>query len=538
MFSYVMAEEGFLTGASYQEPEDDNDYCNGYVTNTDIVKKIYNDYQNGSYSKLTTDECISAYVGAELLNTRRNLIMVIQQPSTSTNMSRCGYQGQLWNGSSVAGMGIDLNPGTSWLYSYYDAYYNVTVIKESVQSDGTWQLGNFTVETCWSEATQVSQCRLQFVSYILYVVVACNAVKFICMIFAARYLWNLDEPILATVGDAVASFLEQEDRTTAGWCLLDLQSLRAWRHTYVKDGYDSTYKRQSKRRLYSATTSTRWWFTVLLCTLYLIAGFVLFGLSFERSSYGLKAAMKMRFGAVDSGLILGLDGESGGRLILDVVVANSFQLALSTTYFLYNSLYTAQCAALEWATYARGMRKSLRVTWPRGQQRSTYYLQLPYRYGIPLTILLVLMHFLISQSIFLARLQYYDSEGRLTDEGFSDVGFSPRANLTTCCVGIVMILAQVLHACRPLDNRIPIHGNNSAVISAMCHAEKDPVDKLRRPFSNERWEEDNIATKPIMWGVTRQPLEQDLGLTNDEAAGHCGFSADIVELPQVGKKYR
>jgi len=38
-------------------------------------------------------------------------------------------------------------------------------------------------------------------------------------------------------------------------------------------------------------------------------------------------------------------------IILGVIIANIFQLALSTTYFLYNSLFTAQCSAMEWASY-------------------------------------------------------------------------------------------------------------------------------------------------------------------------------------------
>lgn len=62
------------------------------------------------------------------------------------------------------------------------------------------------------------------------------------------------------------------------------------------------------------------------------------------------------------------------------------------------------------------------VTYPKGQQRSTYYLQLPYRYVIPLMILLVAMHFLTSQSIFLARLQYWDWTGGIISQGFYDKG--------------------------------------------------------------------------------------------------------------------
>lgn len=63
--------------------------------------------------------------------------------------------------------------------------------------------------------------------------------------------------------------------------------------------------------------------------------------------------MKMAYGAIDQNLTLGLSGDSAARLILDIVIANSFQLLLSKTYFLYNSLWTAQCGALEWVSYMR-----------------------------------------------------------------------------------------------------------------------------------------------------------------------------------------
>jgi hypothetical protein len=50
-----------------------------------------------------------------------------------------------------------------------------------------------------------------------------------------------------------------------------------------------------------------------------------------------------------------------------------------------------------------GLRQNgLRVsTNPRGAQRSTYFLQLPYRFGIPIIVATSVLHWLLSQSIFL-----------------------------------------------------------------------------------------------------------------------------------------
>ena len=543
LYSWVVADASFLEGAEYAKPNTTYPYsgCNSYTDTTVHIKAIYEGYKAGDYVKLTTAQCFDDY-NVDYINDRRNLIM-ITTPNTTMTMTECAYQSIPWNGSSV--VGVDLN----WKPGWHDAYSSKILpeVKAAIDATGSWIFDQYPVEYCYSQVTQISSCELQYVSYIIYIVVVCNIIKFFCMGTAARYLWDLDEPILATIGDAVSSFIDHPDGSTKDCCLLDAKALRndVWRATpFAADRkkYHPIYARKPKARLYDATSGTRWWWTIILCTLYLIIGFVLFGLSFQLSSYSFQAALKLRFGQVDSGMILGLDGESGMGLIIDVLVANSFQLALSTTYFLYNSLYTAQCAALEWADFA-SKHKSLRVTWPRGQQRSTYYLQLPYRYGIPLTALLIAMHFLISQSIFLARLRYYTGTGDISSQSFTDVGFSPVANLVTCCVGAAMILAQVAHARRPLDNRIPIHGNQSACISAMCHPEDRGPLKMRRS-SQAQHDIDSAATKPVIWGVTREP---DGSLPDrsdsskqiiDSSAGHCCFTIYEVRLPEIGKEYR
>lgn len=57
-------------------------------------------------------------------------------------------------------------------------------------------------------------------------------------------------------------------------------------------------------------------------------------------------------------------------------------------------------------------RKSLRVSSPTGQQRSTYWLQLPYRYSIPLMCSMGLIHFFTSRGIYLVNIKVYDITGK------------------------------------------------------------------------------------------------------------------------------
>src|SRR5687767_6407768 len=74
---------------------------------------------------------------------------------------------------------------------------------------------------------------------------------------------------------------------------------------------------------------------------------------------------------------------------------NSSQVGLSIAYLAYNGLFTRMLSEWEWAKYAM-MFQSLRVSFPKGQQRSTYRLQLPYRWSIPLMIVSGTMHWLVS----------------------------------------------------------------------------------------------------------------------------------------------
>lgn len=498
-------------------------------------------YQSGTYVRLSAAQCFSDYTSG-VLTSRGNLIAVIEPINSTTHMG-CMYAERFWNGSSVVAVSSQSSQ-ISWMADLlgHDVFDDTLKSWEAtIKAGGPWALGNFTIDQCFSEVVD-AKCQLGFISWILYIVIGCNAVKLICMCCAARFLWNLDEPILATIGDAVSSFLQDPDQRTQGSCLLDIDDITSG--SWMEGRNTAIYHRKKRTRLYSATTHTRWWGSMTPCVLYLIIGFVLLRLSFTKAEASKTDPMRMGFGAVDENqnLTLNMGGASGTGLILDVIVANSFQLALSTTYFLYNSLYTAQCAALEWATFVKGEPKSLRVTCPMGQQRSTYYLHLPYRYGIPLTVFSVLMHFLISQSIFLARLTYTTWQGELATGGFSDVGFSPRAILTTCLVGFVLILTQIFHSLRPLGNRIPVHGNQSAVISAMCHPPFD-VDSGLATQSPTRSNKDTVATGMITWGVTRQPVEhvtkdQSGDATVQNEPGHCTFSLDTVELPVHGKEYR
>jgi hypothetical protein len=109
---------------------------------------------------------------------------------------------------------------------------------------------------------------------------------------------------------------------------------------------------------------------------------------------------QMGFGKVDP---RGMINYNIFSVIANVLVANSPQVLLSAVYVSYNSMFTCMLLGWEWASFAYE-RKGLRVSAesPRGDQRSGYFLSLPYRFALPLMAVSGLLHWLVSQSIFIA----------------------------------------------------------------------------------------------------------------------------------------
>jgi len=213
----------------------------------------------------------------------------------------------------------------------------------------------------------------------------------------------------------------------------------------------------------------------------------------------------------------------------------------------------------EWSQY--GVKRApLRVTIPSPGQRSTYFLQLPYAFSVPLLIASIILHWFISQSIFLARIAIYDgrlvpyktyrgpqpwiaSSGwdRFRFKGYKEpeldpfqnlfkisnvvtsIGYSDQAFIASVVwVGVVVLFLIVVANVMVYPKGAPIGGTNSAVISAACHVKHEEGVA----FGGE---EDDIATRPLKWGVTIRG--------GKDRVGHCCFSSGEVEEPVVGHLY-
>jgi hypothetical protein len=206
-------------------------------------------------------------------------------------------------------------------------------------------------------------------------------------------------------------------------------------------------------------------------------------------------------------------GNNASNLLPAVLLANLPQLIVSFIYVSYNSVWTSMLMGLEWSRYAH-TRRPMRVSYPTGLQRSTYRLQIPYRYGVALMVLIGSIHLLISQSIFVVRLQVFTSTGEEDlYQSFVTCGYSLLALLATIIVGAVAVLGLVGFGFRRYEPGMSLVGCSSAAISAACHSRPD--------------EDMDAALQPLQWGAL--PSEGDVG--------HCCFSTGPVLLPEANRVY-
>jgi hypothetical protein len=223
------------------------------------------------------------------------------------------------------------------------------------------------------------------------------------------------------------------------------------------------------------------------------------------------------FGALDPSQIFS-DVADGPR-IRKVVVANLPQLMVSLLYFNYNGAITCMILAVEWAGFSKSPR-GLRVSDPSGpHQRSTYFLQLPYRYSIPMMVSMTTLHWIISQSLFAFEINIYDMNGNQADRGpVSACGYSIIATIFALILGGLMIISLLACALWKLPNNLPLVSNCSTAISAACHS--DPHTQL----------ESGLEEELLMWGASTES-------SSDCGVGHATFRARSASPLVTGGMY-
>lgn len=252
-------------------------------------------------------------------------------------------------------------------------------------------------------------------------------------------------------------------------------------------------------------------------------------------------------------------------------------------------MFTRLLVGKSWAM--RSLRhSSLRVTAPKGQQRSTYRLQLPYRYSVPLVISSGMLHWLLSNTIYIvisqgdyfAALLQTDSDSTYSDPSLPpgstvSVGYSVIAMIILVSIGLIGIIIPIIWSRKRLPGFANSVGCNSFAMSASCHVSKiarpefeleaspnssvhglgdsqeafeliesqlltstDADDDETPSNDSEEGRLEKVAQSKLKWGVVKMP--DDWYQTHNESYGNVGHisfgtTEDEVENPQDGHWY-
>ncbi|KZM24303.1 hypothetical protein ST47_g4573 [Ascochyta rabiei] len=368
-----------------------------------------------------------------------------------------------------------------------------------------------------------AESGVQLSLHYMLVVISVNLFKLLVML---SVLITDRSNYMVTLGDAAASFLSHPDPATAGKCLVEDEEI--WNQmasaavfTNDRAGRETGMKH---RQLHNTVDPGGWctrklaYYTLIrdeqalfiIVTLFIFALVVLLYISFTGGrawSWGTSSEGVLSFGSMKS---------SATATIFNAWLSNMPQLLLSFCYMSINSFCTALAGAQEWnGLGSMDARKSLRVSEPRGQQRGTYFLQLPYRWGVPLIVASTTLHWLLSQTFFMIRVDVYK------DSGLVDVA-SSRSACGGSASSFIVFFALFLGLCstvrclasRKFVTSLPQAASNSLIVSAACHPPRDEVDP---------------HLKAVQWGVVQEDVV--------EGFGHCSLSSRPVTSPKEGKPY-
>jgi hypothetical protein len=195
-----------------------------------------------------------------------------------------------------------------------------------------------------------------------------------------------------------------------------------------------------------------------------------------------------------------------------IFLANMPQLVYSAVYMLFNFLITSMMVSYSWSKF--GQRHiSLRTSSPVGEQRSTYRLSMPYKLGIPMIALSALLHWLASQSVFLAQITDSNNEATIA---ISTVGYSAVGIFFLAVFFLVLLIGINILGRLKYPAGIPIVGINSQAMAKACRTRDAPSELME--------------TRKIRWGERAEDLKSE--------NRYLGFSSHPVVMPEEGVLYQ
>ncbi|KAG4441757.1 hypothetical protein IFR05_002748 [Cadophora sp. M221] len=512
--------------------------------NRKIISEMHQQLYSGNYTKLDELDCVDAY--APQLQTGHGNVILVSNVTGKLPIKTLQYSDlkssvyeTAWGYTfDTSGWICGAENATTVLQNggYWSAAEECNSDKHAYYGTSThsWLPFGTKVDYCLAQNV-VPQCKVFASLSLIFLVLMMGLLKLVVMAVA---FFHIDSAPLLTLGDAIASFMENADQYTRNMCLCSSENFRIWAYKNTEWTPQLRPWVKKTRRWYSMIRVRRWilsWSLLLLTVPYTI--FIGF---YSPSGLG---AWRKGLGALDFQTVIGhsfLQNKGSIEIVVMILIANLPQVMLSLAYFAYNNIFTCMLQDVEWHGFST-TRKPLRVSGSRrGSQRSTYFLHLPYRFAIPLAILSGILHWLASQSLFLVYIQYSlfpicettftdcsgltDAEAlephHYTASQFQKVGLDPSYSEIVSCgfsvFGTLAVMALALFLLfgagvtgrRQLgDKGQPVVGSCSAAIAAACHS----VGTSEKADASE---------KPLKWGVTFADAEAEIG--------HCGLSSGEV----------
>lgn len=533
---------------------------NGLAAINNDIKELQQQAQNGSLLRLDNRDCILQFA-VDIVSNYTAVLLVTKETANPSNQTLLGSLQY-----SLPKEMISSSPGDTAYAWVCDGGEYCDGSKQAQQSDQWVIRPNFpgvespkeygyTVDHCLVRLAP-QNCQVDLSVNLMITVIVCNAIKLGCFLMC---LSIKEHKPLVTVGDAVCSFLAHPDPTTVGLGPVSSRDVRHGAWTVHREAVVIAKQRlpdqnlvfpgqpweDKRHRYYAAVGAGRWVATGLVSGIIFTTGFSLLLVGTVGQEWGVQAfSNKFNFTSRDV-----LDGSFS--LFSAVFTANILQLAISNAYLLYNGVFTCVLLSAELADFATEA-KTMRVTRPRASQRSTYWLQLPYRWSLPLMGIMTLLHWLVSEAIFMVDINvlgpnlkplatdrdygdpsfygtsssryprlstlvhtYSDNTPRMRKLTLTGLAWGPTATLCAVVEGGLMIIFLFVNGFRKFPAGIPILSSNSAAISAACHASQA--------------EHDDAVLRPLKYGV----LETD----SSREPKPTGFSARNVARLRGGESY-
>ncbi|KAK0616066.1 hypothetical protein B0T17DRAFT_496885 [Bombardia bombarda] len=347
---------------------------------------------------------------------------------------------------------------------------------------------------------------------------------------------------LATLGDAITSFLRDPDPSTRGACLLSKTDVRLGRWGGVGLN-EAKYWVPRKHYWFSSPSLPHWLFTILVwCACAgLAAAALVVSLMAEHqlSPFGADSSSSSGSSSSITQLQLQLQLPSSVSLPAAALIASLPHILLAALYFATNSLLTTYWLSHESSLFASRPPAALRVSArPVGAQTTSLYLTLPRPASWCLLAWFMGMGFVASQSLgVVATTTATTSPVAL---GISGIGLLTLLSMLVLLACVVIGLG-VFRSAPPagmvngeaVGNPMALRGGScSVVLGSRCHL----VDKyrgVRAEKEKEPWR------YPLVWGVVHEGADE-VGMTTRRTmgmVGHCSFTAGTAVQVDVGRCY-